>query len=333
MAKTEITILLFLLFFPVSASSWALIKPALAPKVSGHGCCNLGNDKLLLFGGLKEDRTATNELWIYDDSKWSLTKRQENGPGPRMYVGVEVLGDNVFVVGGWDPESKGSGGTFKDEVWSLDPESLKWKECDKLPCGPVSRHSTVRVGDSIIIHTFQPDAEGLVVLKSDGTSHVQATTGEAPVGLSMCSAAALNDHQMLLFGGSMKSQEMSNKVFLLDTNTWKWTKLRQSQGDHHPPRASSCMARIDDTSVLIFGGAGLKPSGYEGGAGLIGSNKSHILTVNGDIVEWKRVGDKSAPRGRVAGTLNHLSNNKFLLTGGWDPETAETFADGCTLEI
>jgi hypothetical protein len=328
---SKIIIPLLLLIIAPSVFSWTLTKPALAPKVSGHGCCNIG-EKLLLFGGLKEDRTATNELWIYQAGKWRLKKASNAGPGPRMYVGVEKLGDKVFVVGGWDPEAKGSGGTFKDEVWSLDPDKLTWAPCNKLPCGPISRHTTVTVGDSIIVHTFKPDEEGLVILKSDGTSHVQATTGDAPVGLSMCSAAALNDHQMLLFGGSTKTQQMSNDVFLLDTKSWKWTKL-QSEGDIPPPRASSSMARVNDSSVVVFGGAGLKPAGYEGGAGLMGSNETYMVSVKGDVAEWKLVDHESLPGGRVAGTLNLLPNNHFLLTGGWDPATAETFDDGCTFEL
>lgn len=330
---TKFSLLFFSLFYPSSVICWTLSKPALAPKVSGHGCCNLSEEKLLLFGGLKEDRTATNDLWTYKDHEWNLQNAMAAGPGPRMYMGVELLGDKVFVVGGWDPEAKGSGGTFKDEVWSLDPAKLEWTECDKLPCGPISRHTAVAVGDSIIIHTFKPGEEGVVVLQHDGTSKVQATTGDAPAGMSMCSAAALNDHQMILFGGSTKTQQMSNDVFVLDTKTWKWTKL-QPKGKHLPsPRASSCMARVDDSSVLVFGGASLKPEGYAGGAGLMGSNDTYMLKVKGNTAEWNLLEDEPRPEGRLACTLNHLPDKRLLLTGGWDPTSAETFDDGCIFEL
>lgn len=323
-------------FLPL-ASSWTLASPPVAPKVSGHGICRSGNDNLLLFGGLKEDRKVTNDLWIHQDNEWKLLQQQsKDGPGPRMYVRAAALDDQVFVMGGWDPEAKGSGGTFKDEVWSLNQDTLEWKACDPLPCGPVSRHTAVTVGDKVIVHTFKPGDEGTVVLTSDGTSHVQATTGDAPQGLSMCCAAALNDHQMVLFGGSTKTQEMSRDSYLLDTNTWEWTKL-ESKGDAPTPRASPSMARIDDSSVLVFGGAGLRPQGYEGGAGLIGSDETFKLSIqNGKVAEWTLVqNDATKPRARVAASLDLIPGeaHKYLLSGGWDPATAETFDDANTLEL
>lgn len=323
---------LMLLLLPVT-HSWNLFQPALAPKVCGHGCCNVGSDKLLLFGGLKEDRTATNELWLYEKKKWELMIPSEKGPGPRMYVGMAFLNSKVYVMGGWDPEAKGSGGSFKDEIWSLNPATLEWAQCGKLPCGPISRHTAVKVGDSIIMHTFKPGDEGVVVLRDDGTCHAQATSGDAPEGLSMCTAAALTDHEMIIFGGSTKTQQMSNDVYVLDTKTWVWTKL-QATGSIPPPRASSSMARIDDRSAIVFGGAGLRPEGYGGGAGLMGSDETYVLSLQDDgAAEWSWVNVDSPPRARIAASLNYMSENEVLLTGGWDPSTTEMFDDACTLKL
>jgi hypothetical protein len=65
----------------------------------------------------------------------------------------------------------------------------------------------------------------------------------------------------------------------------------------------------------------------------MGSNETYIVNVKGDVAEWKLLDQESLPGGRVAGSLNLLPNNHFLLTGGWDPATAETFDDGCTFEL
>jgi hypothetical protein len=339
-------------YLATMASGWSQ-RPFASPKISGHALCKIpGENGLLLFGGLLSDRTATNALWQYSNGEWKAveSKNKKEGPGPRMYATASALEEDglVYIVGGWDPEEKGSGGSFKDEIWSINPQTLEWKLCGQLPCGPISRHTGVTVGNCIVIGTYKPGDEGVVVLKAGGTCQLQPTTGEAPVGLSMCSAAALNDHQMILFGGSTKTQQLSDAVYLLDTKKWEWTKLtlttaaaKEGTTSTPAPTASSCMAPVDATSVLIFGGAGIKPTGYEGGSGLMATPNTWLLSVdaNGQTAHWKLCNSDSDddeakhPRGRVAASLHPIpgiSTSEFLLTGGWDPATAETFEDSWT---
>ena len=314
----------------------------LLPKVSGHGCCDMGdNQRLLLFGGLLSDRTATNDVWIWNDGTWTPQHdSSKNGPGPRMYATASRLGDKIYVMGGWDPEAKGSGGTFKDEVFALDmtASSLQWSKLDPLPCGPVSRHTSCTVGDQIVVHTYKEGDDCVLVLQADGTCRKQPTTGDVPIGISMCSAAALGENKMVLYGGSTKTQEFSEFVYLLDTNTWKWTRL-ESRGDQLPTApTSTCMAAVGDgETCLVFGGAGMSEGGYQGGAGLQGSDDTWKLrVVDNRYAEWNRLESSSqVPRARVAASLNRVpgETSKFLLMGGWDPATAETFDEPWIIEL
>jgi hypothetical protein len=326
--------------------------PPSLPKVSGHACCDMGDgQRLLLFGGLQSDRTATNDIWIFDRRKpsvpWtkvvaeSVGEKEDNGPGPRMYAVAARLEDCIFVVGGWDPEAKGSGGSFKDEVLSIDTKTMKWTQHAPLPCGPVSRHTACTLGSTIVIHTYKEGDDGVIVLFQDGTSHKQATTGEAPTGVSMCAAAPLGDSKMLVYGGSTQSQALSEFAYLLDTDTWKWTRL-ESRGEQLPTsRASSSMAAMDDSTCLVFGGAGISKEGYQGGSGLIGLDETWKIQVVGDkYADWTRLYTDSGdmvPRARCAASLNLLGPGEraqtFLLTGGWDPATAETFHEPWTIEL
>ena len=320
-------------------ASWSKLSPTSGsqPKVSGHACCDMGDDqRLLLFGGLLSDRIATRNVWIWTDGKWTQHK-ENNGPGPRMYATACRLLDKIYVIGGWDPEAKGSGGSFKDEIFAMDATSLQWSQLDPLPCGPISRHTSCTVGDVIVIHTYKEGDECVLVLQEDGTCRKQPTMGDVPTGISMCSAAALGNDKMVLYGGSTKTQEFSEFVYLLDTTTWIWSRLK-SRGDQIPAAlTSSCMAAVGDgETCLVFGGAGIGEGGYQGGAGLLGSDETWKLRVVDDIyAEWTKLESSKVPRARVAASLNRMpgETSKFLLTGGWDPATAETFDEPWTLEL
>jgi hypothetical protein len=92
----------------------------------------------------------------------------------------------------------------------------------------------------------------------------------------------------------------------------------------------------NDDTYLVFGGAGIRESGYGGGAGLMGSDETWMVqVVNDEYADWKRLDLPKVPRERVAASLNKLPDerSKFLLTGGWDPATAETFEEPWTIEL
>lgn len=233
--------------------------------------------------------------------------------------------------------SRVSGGTFLDETWRLGLSSLQWKlsEKDKLPCGPVSRHAACTVGDKkLVMHTFR----GVFVktLDSAGKESLwteQPTTGEGPEGLSMCAMTPLTEDSLLVYGGSTKTQQLSADAFVLNTETWEWTKLSDDHDSRPEARASPCAAQCGENQCIIFGGVCLGGGGYEGGAGLQAQDDTWLLTVvDGTKATWERVtvtsDDKnSGPKARLAATLNAKPSSSpgggsggLLLSGGWDPK-------------
>ncbi len=326
-------------------TSWSAVKrgPA-SPRCSGQSTANLESDgRVLLFGGLtgSAGSAATDKLWAYEDGGWQeLTT--EGGPGPRMYAASAALGRSFFVFGGWDPEEPGSGGTFKDDVWKLDVDSLRWERVGAMPCGPVSRHAACTVGDTIVVHTFR----STLVCGEDGALREVATSGDAPDSLSMCAVAPLGSDGMLLFGGATKNQAMSQDAYVLDTATWAWRRLRAS-GDAPPtPRAGACAAPIDGSTVAVFGGGGIGENGYDGGKGLCGFDDTFVLRVDGDEAVWHAVGsaDEDKPPPRTVASLSALpcdvhgkdcddACGKLLLQGGWNPVTKETYDEPWVLQL
>jgi len=279
----------------------------------------------LLFGGLtgSAGSPVTNDLWSYreDDGSNRWKHLDVKGPGCRMYAASAILDGSFYLFGGWDPGEKGSGGTFKDDVWRLDLDAMQWHEEDPLPCGPVSRHAACTVGEKIIVHTFR----GVLVCHlRDGKMKIteQTSSGEAPEGLSMCAVTSIGESSMLLFGGSTKMQELSSDAFVLDTTTWTWLKLKGTGGPC--ARASPCMAPLDASKCIIFGGASLGESGYEGGRGLVAQGDTWIIDVNGDVAEWEQIAT-TGPEARIAASLSSLPSGGYLLQGGWDPTSKETY--------
>lgn len=157
-----------------------------------------------------------------------------------MYGASAVLADKLYLFGGWGPGAPGSGGEFLDDVWELDTSTNKWPQLNvKLPF-PVSRHTactvSTKMGDAIVLHTFK----GIIVFQvdQDGSPKLteQDTTGndkDSPKGLSMCAVSALASTKMLLFGGSTRTQQMSQDAYV-------WT-ARIGLGQTYPIQVKLCL--------------------------------------------------------------------------------------------
>ena len=305
---------------------------AVGPRVSGHAAAT-HNGKVLVHGGLTDGAGSpcTDELWSFDPEAraWSQLA-PVGGPGVRMYAASAVVGDHFYSTGGWDPGAPGSGGEFKDEVWKMDLATLEWTQLPALPGGPASRHTACAVGGKVVVQTFR----GTIVVDGDAVSE-QPTSGDAPLGFSMSAACALNDAEMLVFGGSTKEQGMTADAYVLDTRTWAWRKLRAAAGEAPTPRGSACAAAVDATTAIVFGDAGLGGGGYGGGAGLTPYDETWRLTVDGETATWSRLDNLGTPPApRVAASLNKLPSGDFLLHGGWTPKgDKETFAESHVLDL
>ena len=104
-------------------------------------------------------------------------------------------------------------------------------------------------------------------------------------GSSIGNGSSEEQKDVLIFGGSTRTQELSSAAFVLDTQTWIWRKLLQSDqggGEVPAPLASSSAASVigRDNQCIISGRATLGDSGYAGG--LIPQHDTWLLTVNGD---------------------------------------------------
>lgn len=134
----------------------------------------------------------------------------------------------------------------------------------------------------------------------------QPTTGTAPSPRGLHSAALLNPQTLIVFGGAAQDGTMSNQVFGLNLETFEWTEFQVTTAARKCPdaRASPCFVGINDSSMLIFGGAKYKKDG----SGLEGCDDTYKLEIDTEekTCAWERLDTKKSPPGRNAATLTPI---------------------------
>jgi hypothetical protein len=140
-------------------------------------------------------------------------------PGPRLVSTCGVLRNSMYLLGGWDPQDQGTGGTILDTVLKSDLESLEWKHLHDLhlPGGPPSRHVCLTISnEKLLIHTHRRHQNQVILF--DGKSfHNQSTTGDCPSSRGLHSGTVMSENHVLFFAGAAQEGTMSNECFVLCT--------------------------------------------------------------------------------------------------------------------
>ncbi|KAL7524095.1 hypothetical protein ACHAXR_001491, partial [Thalassiosira sp. AJA248-18] len=215
-------------------------------------------------------------------------------------------------------------------------------EAITVPGGPTSRHVAVPLSinisdekgirNAICLHNHRCEDHVQLLSATDGDNknnmqwEQQPTAGDVPSSRGLHCAAPLKKARdgtskaMVIFGGAAKDGLMSNEAFVLDVNTWRWTKLDCGDGDDVPsPRAGACLCSLDENSVVLFGGA------TPGDGGLLGLNDVWVLHIDMENGKGKweclvsNENDKDdvvcRPPGRNAATLSEIDAEKILPKG------------------
>lgn len=318
--------------------------------------------------GSPPDRFVVNDLFEFvpcdegGEAPWGWMKvDQGDAPGPRLATTASAIAGKGAVMGGWDPQTPGTGGVILDDVALLDLDTLEWTldGAPPIPGGPTSRHisATVRAADGksvICLHNHRCTDHVLLLSQEEGGGmswEKQAVSGSVPSSRGLHCATTIGGdigRGVVVFGGAAQDGAMSNEAFFLDTITWRWTKL--DCGDQAPPpRAGASLCQLDEHTIILFGGA------TPGGGGLVGLNDLWILQIdpNRGKGTWtclmehgsSDANGKVKPPGRNAATLSLVDalsmpkscgigreEKTYLLQGGWDPFRV-TFNDMYVLTV
>jgi Galactose oxidase, central domain len=228
------------------------------PPRSGHVAFALEN-KVYVFGGYAEEsidhRYPTNDLWIFDPQErdgWKLVHNAASCISPDSSGGTasipqqrlaaaavtcQLPGENGkagLVLGGWDSQEAGTGGVILQDLQAYSDDGTcntkSWKKMSLDLQQPTSRLCAVTLNNphQVLVHNHRCVDHVLIIDLRSSQLTCQPTSGisPSPRGLHVC-VLLPNTNKMVLFGGAAQDGNMSNEVFLLDTDTWKmpsWKK-------------------------------------------------------------------------------------------------------------
>lgn len=293
----------------------------------------------MVFGGYVEEddgeeknRYVVNDLWEWKDKGWHAVQQKGTLPGPRLVSAVGLAGGTPYMLGGWDPETEGTGGAILDTTHKLNSEENEWTLLDdaKLPEGPASRHVCLSLSnDQLLFHNHR--CTDYVYLFDGKNFKKQPTTGTAPSSRGLHAATMLCDSHALVFAGAAQGGDMSNECFVLNLETWTWTQLEIEGTDAPTPRASPCLCQFSDHCAIVFGGASV------GATGLVPEGDVWALHADAEYkrATWQLLSSEGPPP-RNAATLDLIGDDngakEYLLTGGWAP-FVETRNDCFVLKV
>lgn len=334
------------------------------PPRSGHVAFTANNDndskQLYVFGGYAEEsienRYCVNDLWKWTNNGWNLVAatNTQTAPQERLASAAATLQGNPLIIGGWDSQQAGTGGVILQDVVAFDSSAppQAFKTLDLPAFEPMSRHVAVAISEStVLVHNHRCTDHVLLIQQETKSStpilRKQPTAGLAPSPRGMHGACLLGvgaKTSLYVLCGAAQDGNMSNEVYKLNLETWEWSPVDIIGTEHPSPRAAPSVCAVDDSCLVLFGGAEKTPEG-----GLKGCDDLWILEVLQDNeAVWRKCETSVTPPGRNAATLssiasplpvlggeeeNNNTNTKyFLLAGGWAPFRV-TYNDNFVLKV
>jgi len=128
---------------------WRKIQSENGPSRRRMHSCAVHNGKMYVFGGYDESRLAEsyNELHCFDfqSETWKEVTCRGKIPKGRSRAGATVVGNNMYIIGGWDRIS------HNGEVLRLDLDKFYWSQ-EKIDINlKVAQQSCVVVDDSWLV--------------------------------------------------------------------------------------------------------------------------------------------------------------------------------------
>jgi hypothetical protein len=290
--------------------NWILKNPVNKPLVrTNHSMASVGNDKVLLFGGLPG--SINDETWVYDrsDNTW-IFMNPSIKPSPRMgHTMANIGGDKVLLFGGTDA------GGLNAETWVYDFSDNIWTLMTPVLKKPSKRtfHAMANIGSDRVLlfggnDQFGFDDETWVYDLSDN-KWTEKTTSVKPSSRARHSMAGIHGSigsKVLLFGGK-GTAGLNNETWIynLDSNTW--TLITSVPKPFK--RSFHAMATYGADQVLLFGG-----SINDSTNGMMNDTWVFDLSDN----KWSAKNPLTKPTARFMHAVSSNSDGPVLLFGGLD---------------
>jgi len=234
----------------------------------GHTVVARG-DTCYLFGG-RNDEAACNLLYTFctNTYQWSKPRVEGDIPGERDGHSAAIIGNHMYVFGGYEEIIE----RFGQDVYRLDLSTYTWKLVSCVGEPPVHRdfHTATALGHLMLIFGGRSDLTGgqwqppvnmgpdyysnKVSYFDTATSTWHSPAIHQPLPSGRRSHSALNlGGKLLIFGGyNGRTKEHKDDLWLLDTESWSWSKV-EPHGVGPNPRRRQALVKAGNR-IFLFGG-------------------------------------------------------------------------------
>ena len=190
--------------YDLSDGTWTEKSPTAHPSArSMSAMASIGDDKVLLFGGMDDYYGPNDETWVYDLSDGTWTEKSPTAhPSARGFPAMASIGGGkVLLFGGFSDDG------LNGDTWIYNPSDGTWTE--KSPTAHPSARSMsamASIGDDKVLlfggmdDYYGPNDETWVYDLSDGTWTEKSLTVH-PSARSEHAMASIGGNKVLLFGG------------------------------------------------------------------------------------------------------------------------------------
>jgi len=223
--------------YDVNTDSWDQKSPSNSPSPRNyHAMAYIGDDKVVLYGGLVNNNTHFDDTWIYDlsDESWTLMNPPTYPTARCNHKLVYFGGDQVLLYGGYH-----GWGDFDDETWIYDLSDNSWTQ--KYPTSmppPKGAYGMSYIGDDqVILFSGAMDTDSLGYAISDNetwiydvsdNTWIKKSPSNVPLNRIYHDLAYIGDDQVLLFGGFGPDKETGvvlSDTWIYDLSANLWIEL------------------------------------------------------------------------------------------------------------
>ncbi|KAL8171676.1 hypothetical protein V2J09_023480 [Rumex salicifolius] len=313
---------------------------------SGHSSVNIGNSKIVVFGGLV-DKRFLNDIIVYDaDNKlWFQPECTGSGsdgqvcPRPRAFHVAVSIDCHMFIFGGR------SAGERLGDFWVLDTDIWQWSELTSFGDLPSPRDfaAAAPIGNQKIVMYGGRDGKkwlsDVYVLDTISLEWMELSISGSVPPPRCGHTATMVEKRLLVFGGRGFGGPIMGDLWALkgvidedqafgqlkaenlkqeENETPGWTQLKLP-GQVPSPRCGHTVTSIGH-QLLIFGG-----HGTGGWLSHYDIYYNDCVVLDRASVQWKRLPTSNeAPPPRAYHTMTAIDSG-YMLFGGFDGKS--TFGD------
>lgn len=222
------------------------------------------NDRLHIVGGFDSHKGILSDVWRIDVSQptsealsWEQLSPLETEFAVKTFRNTGTLmKDRLIILGG-----KTNKATNEPSIAILDLQVTSWLElhADPKDLLAIDSHTTVPIKDQLLvfggyIHDPKPRTSSDTYLfdLQSLKYHKIPTQGDVPSPRYGHGAEMVDKDRMVIFGGFAEGYGYSDEFYILDVNTWIWSRLRLD-GQIPSPRTGFCMGVYNDRVWLLGG--------------------------------------------------------------------------------